>query len=91
MYGWNITRVRVYVHNYMYETLARVEDQYIIIIVAAMSILNYFKPKDGLPDPKGSLSQSVDLLSTCVLQSPHMILHLHALNSEQTLDSFRGK
>ena len=24
-----------------------------------MSILNYFKPKDGLPDPKGPLSRSV--------------------------------
>ena len=24
-----------------------------------MSILNYFKPKDGLPDPKGPLSQSL--------------------------------
>ena len=24
-----------------------------------MSILNYFKPKDSLPDPKGALSQSL--------------------------------
>ena len=24
-----------------------------------MSILNYFRPKDGLPDPKGLLSQGV--------------------------------
>ena len=88
MYNRNITRVRVYVHIIMYETLARVEDEYIIIIiVVVMSILNYFMPKDGLPDPKGSLSQSVDLLSTCALQSPYMILHLHALyitNNEQT-------
>ena len=83
--------VRVYVRIIMYETLARVEDEYIIIIVVAMSILNYFKPKDGLPDPKGSLSQSVDLLSTCALQSPHMILHLHALKTANRLDSFRGK
>ena len=76
----------------MYETLARVEDEYIIIIiVVAMSILNYFKPKDGLPDPKGSLSQSVDLLSTCALQSPYMILHLHALKTAYRLDSFHGK
>ena len=37
-------RVRVYVHIIMYGTLARVEDEYIIIIiVVAMSILNYFK------------------------------------------------
>ena len=26
-------------------------------VVVAMSILKYFKPKDGLPHPKGSLSQ----------------------------------
>ena len=24
-----------------------------------MSLLKYFKPKDGLPDPKGPLSQSL--------------------------------
>ena len=84
--------VRVYVRIIMYETLARVEDEYIIIIiVVATSILNYFKPKDGLPDLKGSLSQNVDLLSTCTLQSPYMILHLHALKTAKRLDSFRGK
>ena len=72
MYGQNITRARVYVHIIMYETLARVEDEYIIIIiVVAMSILNYFKPKDGLPDPKGSFSQSVDLLSIPAPSSHH--------------------
>ena len=84
--------VRVYVRIIMYETLARVEDEYIIIIiVVATSILNYFKPKDGLPDLKGSLSQNVDLLSTCTLQSPYMILHLHALKTANRLDSFRCK
>ena len=83
--------VRVYVRIIMYGTLARVEDEYIIIIIGvAMSILNYFKPKNGLPDPKGSLSQSVDLLSTYALQSP-CILHLHALKTANRLDSFRGK
>ena len=63
-----------------------------MITVVVMSILNYFKPKDSLPDPKGSLSQSVNLLSTCAIQSLYMILQLHALkNGEQTLDSFCGK
>ena len=78
----------------MYETLARVEDEYIIIIiVVAMSILNYFKPKDGLPDPKGSLSQSV-YRSPEYLRPPvtvHDITPPRLKNSEQTLDSFRGK
>ena len=31
----------------------------VVQLSAAMSILNYFKPKDGLPDPKGPLSQSL--------------------------------
>ena len=28
-------------------------------VLGIMSIRNYFKPKDGLPDPKGSLSRSL--------------------------------
>ena len=27
--------------------------------VSSMSLLKYFKPKDGLPDPSGPLSQSL--------------------------------
>ena len=52
-----------------------------------MSILNYFKPKDGLPDPKHSLFQSVHLLSI-YLRPPvtvHDITSPRLKNSEQTL------
>ena len=34
-----------------------------------MSMLNYFKPKDGLPDPKGPLSQSVSSRAIAVANS----------------------
>ena len=80
LYGRNITRVHVYVHIIMYETLTSYYS----------SCHVYYKlfqaqGRSGLPDPKGSLSQSVDLLSTCALQSPHMILHLHALKTANRL------
>ena len=34
-----------------------------------MSILNYFKPKDSLPDPKGPLSQTLSSLAIAAANS----------------------
>ena len=38
-------------------------------VVVAMSILNYFKLKDGLPDPKGSLCQCLSSLAIAAANS----------------------
>ena len=63
----------------------------VVQLSAAMSILNYFKPQDGLPDPKGPLSQSLSSRAITAANSEVANViggsasHLHALKTANRL------